>query len=307
VALVDDIRAACAHVAARARSVAIDGAAIAPYSESLSIPEAGAGLDPAVHLVDAPVEDLAAFYLTLDAVNFGSGWFPELRKREGLSGYGTLAAGLRDRFAQAGPWFPSELSRIDPQEVADVTGQDPGHQLVPLWTAHLRLLGERVGREHGGDWLDVVAAAGGSAVGLVELLEGWESFGDVSEYQGRPVPFLKRAQLAAADLHLAGVVDFDDLGRLTMFADNLVPHVLAVDGVLHYAGWLSSRIERGELLEHGAPEEVEIRACAVHAVELLVEARSDTTAQAVDHVLWNRGQEARYKALPRHRARCTAY
>ena len=28
---------------------------------------------------------------------------------------------------------------------------------------------------------------------------------------------------------------FDDLRRLTMFADNLVPHVLRIEGVLHYS------------------------------------------------------------------------
>ena len=57
-----------------------------------------------------------------------------------------------------------------------------------------------------------------------------------------------------------------------MFADNLVPHVLRLDGVLWFDPELVARIERGELIEHGSPEEVEIRACAVHAVELLVAA-----------------------------------
>jgi hypothetical protein len=52
---------------------------------------------------------------------------------------------------------------------------------------------------------------------------------------------------------------------------------------------------------------VEIRAVALHAVELLVQARGDTTATGVDYILWNRGAGARYKARPRHRAPCTAY
>ena len=39
----------------------------------------------------------------------------------------------------------------------------------------------------------------------------------------------------------------------------------------------------------------------------LVAARGDTSAQAVDHLLWNRGAGARYKAHPRPRARTTAY
>ena len=58
---------------------------------------------------------------------------------------------------------------------------------------------------------------------------------------------------------------------------------------------------------HGSPEEVEIRACSVHAVELIVSARPGTCAAEVDLLLWLRGQEPRYKAVPRHRSRCTAY
>jgi hypothetical protein len=67
------------------------------------------------------------------------------------------------------------------------------------------------------------------------------------------------------------------------------------------------RIDAGERLEHGSREEVEMRACAVQAVELIVAARGDTSAQAVDHLLWNRGAGAHYKSHPRPRARTTAY
>ena len=44
--------------------------------------------------------------------------------------------------------------------------------------------------------------------------------------------FFKRAQIAANDLVLAGVAEFADIDRLTVFADNLLPHVLRLDGVL---------------------------------------------------------------------------
>jgi hypothetical protein len=121
------------------------------------------------------------------------------------------------------------------------------------------------------------------------------------------VPFLKRAQIAAADLARAGVSRFTDVAQLTMFADNLVAHVLRLDAVLRFAPALVARIEAGELIEHGSPAEVEIRACALHAVELIVSARGDTCAADVDQLLWTRGQQPRYKASPRHRSRCTAY
>src|SRR5690606_5243227 len=98
---------------------------------------------------------------------------------------------------------------------------------------------------------------------------------------------------------------------LTCFADNLVPHVLRHEGVLRYAPALAERIAREELLPSGAPEEVEIRAAGVHAVERLVEAiraaGGHATAHAIDMALWRRGQDPAIKAHPRHRTRCPFY
>jgi hypothetical protein len=152
---------------------------------------------------------------------------------------------------------------------------------------------------------------------LVELL-AWEHrmYRDVSEHEGERIPLFKRAQITAVDLALAfggeGPGRFDDLDRLTMFADNLVPHVLRLAGVLRYDDALLARIEAEELLQHGSTEEVEIRAVAVHAVEEVVAALhaqgvSDATAGQVDMALWHRGGRPEAKAHPRHRTRTTAY
>ena len=176
-----------------------------------------------------------------------------------------------------------------------------------LFARSLRDLGQHVTSEHGGRFASVVQAAGGQAEELVRVLSRWDSFADVSSYGSIEVPFLKRAQIAAADLARAGVGALAGLDRLTMFADNLVPHVLRLDGVLRFDPALVGRIERGELLEHGSAPEVEIRACALRAVELIVHARDGTTAAEIDHLLWNRGQRPEYKSVPRHRSRCTAY
>ena len=160
---------------------------------------------------------------------------------------------------------------------------------------------------HGGSFLALARSGDGSAVALAEHLARLPTWHDVSPYDGAQVPFFKRAQLAAADLHLQGIAPAADIAALTLFADNLVPHVLRIDGVLEFDAELVARIDRGELIEHDAPEEVEIRACALHAVELLVAAHGGTTATAVDNALWHRGAAPRYKAHPRHRARTTAY
>lgn len=185
------IRRICREVAASASLVHINSDYIPAYAASLPLQMAtSAELDPRCHYLGKE-EKTVAFLLTLDTINFGSGYFPHLRKRPGMSGY------------------------------------------------------------------------------------------------------------------------FNDLDQLTIFADNLVPHVLRMDGVLIYEESLIDRIAAGTLIPAGSAEEVEIRACALHAVELIkkeiLKSKRIITSSELDYLLWNRGQQPHYKAVPRHRTRCVFY
>src|SRR6185295_4541441 len=132
--------------------------------------------------------------------------------------------------------------------VAGVLGQEPAHELMTLYADALRALGRFLGGRRA---LELVSEARASAERLAAMLAfGMPFFDDVG--------FWKRAQIAANDLALAGVAEFHDLDRLTIFADNLVPHVLRVDGALVYEPALAARIDAGELVPPGE-EEREIR------------------------------------------------
>jgi hypothetical protein len=288
--LTDDVRRHCATVAAGARWVEIDVDALGRV-EPGPPPE----LDRERHYLDGPPEAVASYMLTLDAINFGSGWFPTLRKRPRSSGYYTVAWALADHWRARAGWSAGELRAMTTAEVAGVLGQDPEHELMGLYARALRSLGEFLGDRTA---LDVVASAEGSAERLAEMLAAGMPFFD-------DTGFYKRAQIVPNDMALAGVAAFHDLDRLTIFADNLVPHVLRVDGVLRYDAVLAERIDRGELLEPGGPEE-EIRACAVHACELIAQ-RLGVPPRVLDTWLWNRGQQPTYKARPRHRTRTVFY
>jgi hypothetical protein len=303
--ILDELRQACASVADRASHVRINHQAIPRYATALDLQPRGQAAGEAPGLDSR--EERAAFWITLDAINFGSGWFPTLKKRPGRSGYFTIAAGLRERFERHGPWSASELATLTKSRLADTLGQTPAHELMGLFARSLNDLGHQLADGHGGSFEALVDSAGGSAQTLATHLARWECFSDTSSYEELRVPFLKRAQITAADLQRSGAAHFKDIDRLTMFADNLVPHVLRLDGVLKFGPELTERINREELLKHGSPEEVEIRACALHAIELIVSARPGATAALVDQILWQRGQGAYYKARPRHRCRCRAY
>jgi Potential Queuosine, Q, salvage protein family len=288
--LLDEVRSSCRAIAESARFVSIDlDAAREPE------PAPPPALDPETHYLEGSREDVAAYLLTLDAINFGSGWFPTLRKRPGCSGYFTVAWGLADRFRAHGPWSNAELRRLERPDLAAVLGQAPAHPLMHLYTEALRDLGRFLGERTA---LDLVEQADGSAERLAtQLARGMRFFDDRG--------FYKRAQIAPSDLALAGLVEFHDLDRLTIFADNLVPHVLRVDGVLRYDPALTAHIDAERLLPAGAQER-EIRACALHACEQLAE-RTGTPPRLLDIRLWNRGQAPEYKAIPRHRTRSVYY
>jgi hypothetical protein len=284
--LCDAVRENAAAIAADARWVRIDLDRVGEI-EPGPRPE----LDPERHYLEGSREDVAAYLLTLDAINFGSGWFPTLHKRAGCSGYYTVSWALADRFRVQGPWSNDELRSIGADELADVLGQERGHELMDLYAAALRQLGGWLGSDRPIDRI------GDSAEALAEALVAMPFFDDVG--------FWKRAQITANDFHLAGIAEFADIDRLTIFADNLVPHVLRVDGVLVYDDGLAARIDSGELLPPGA-EEREIRGCAVHACELIA-AELGIPARDLDVMLWNRGQGERYKSRPRHRTRTVYY
>lgn len=288
--IIDRVRESCRELAESARWVTIDVERLGALD-----PRPAPQLDAERHYLEGSPEEVAHYLLVLDSINFGSGWFPTLRKRPGMSGYFTVASSLTDFWRSGGGWPADELPSLSADDVASVLGQEPGHELMDLYAEALRDLG---GFLAGRRAIDVVAEADGSAERLASMLaEGMPFFDDTG--------FWKRAQIAPNDLALAGVAEFGDLDRLTIFADNLVPHVLRVDGVLSYHPGLAARIDEGELLPPGG-EEREIRACAVHACELLSE-RLGVPAREIDTALWHRGQAPRYKAIPRHRTRTVFY
>jgi hypothetical protein len=275
----DKVRTACRAVAEKAIHVRINYDLIPTYASSLPVHKAiTPELDPQNHYLDHG-EGTVAFILTLDSVNFGSGYFPHLQKHPGMSGYFTVTSALNDYFKNQGPVSAYQLRNTTREDCAKIFGQDlnnpPVKELMQHFSKALNDLGRYLLENFGGRFDNLVAFANASVDRFVEILIKMPYFNDVESYDNFNVPFYKRAQLAAADLALAfngnGWGHFNDLDKLTIFADNLVPHVLRVDNVLTYEKNLVDRIDSGEMIPSGSPEEVEIRATAVHAVELLKE------------------------------------
>lgn len=294
VSLTDEIRASCKQIASSAEYVRIDLNALEEVH-----PGPPPALHPEFHYLEGSPGDVADYLLALNAINFGSGWFPTLHKRsyEGrnVSGYFTVAWALADHARSHGPPTAAWLRHLSTSQIACILEQRADHELMSLYAQALRELGRFLGDRHA---LDIVTAAGGSAERLAETLaRGMAMFDDRG--------FYKRAQIVPNDLALAGIADFGDLDCLTIFADNLVPHVLRCEGVLVYDADLAALIDQGQPLPMGQAER-EIRACALHACELISQ-RTGIVPRKLDTWLWTRGQQPQYKARPRHRCRTVFY
>lgn len=298
------VRDGFAAVAATADHVKIRHDRIDAYADSLPSAPPENVFDTDHHFIGS-TEDTAAYVLALDAINFGSGYKP-LMVKEGWSLidgsiYFTVSTRLKNEFENAAPWNASRMAALTDDDCRRVLALPRGRysdEFAGLCRAALNELGAAVQ----GRFMDYVPD---TAAALTAKLAALPHFHDVHDYKGRSIPVLKRAQIAAADLHLAfgrlGRDLFPDASRVTMFADNAVPHVLRIDGILEYAPALAEKIAAGVYLPSGSAEEVEIRACAGHAVELIA-ARKGLKALNIDHILWHRSAEnSDYRKSPTHR------
>ena len=267
------------------------------------------GPTPALGAFD---ESEAVQSLALNAINFGSGYHDIVRKEPGMSGARTMMFRLVRYVEGSGPLHADRLRRITLEDCSQIFGQeldgDATEQLMARFTTALNDRGTFLD-QNGGTARAVLEACEHSAVTLAQSLTEMPFYRDVETYDGRPVSFYKRAQITPADLYRAGIWQFSDLTELTAFADNLVPHVLRLDGAIEVDEEVVTAMEKGERLEPGSAPEVELRAAAVTAVEELVKRidNQQVWPMHLDEWLWERGGGPRYKAVRRPRSRSVFY
>lgn len=248
------------------------------------------------------------FIFVMDAMNFC--FWPS----EGFE-YDTLAVSLKNV-------LESDPNALDADKLASVTSETvhswfPKKCPIPNLSERvdrLQELGSVLDKEFGGLAANLVAAAKGSAVSLVRLiLMYFPGFRDTVVHEGRLIHFYKRAQILVADIWGAygrpkdhnHPYCFNDMKELTMFADYRVPQILRHVGILKYSDRLAAMIDSFTEIPFGSPEETEIRACTVVAVEML---QKELSAQGLfllsvelDWLLWQRGEDMKDDIAPHHR------
>ena len=316
----EDIRLKTRLVAEAAKFVTIHFDKLDAYAKTLPIETIkNPPLDADCHYL-GHAENTLLYFLTLEAINFGSGYFPYLKNSMEGSGYFTVAKAWKVYFEQNSPVTAVDLTQLTTQDCLTIFGQsndnEPIVELMSLFAIALNQVGDFLLEKFDGEVKRMFESVHHSAEGLVNLLIQIPCFQDFATYGELRVPLLKRAQITVADISLAfgnkGLGRFKDLNQLTIFADNMVPHVLRCDGIITYEASLANTIDTKQLVAAGSTEEIEIRACAIHVVELLrakfEAAGFDFTSVDLDYLLWNRGQDAFYETtFPIHLTRTTFY
>jgi len=112
--------------------------------------------------------------------------------------------------------------------------------------------------------------------GLIErLVSEFARFNDVTLYDGHAIKIYKLAQLAIwflySSLGKIGKLPIEDMGKMTAFADYIVPVGLRLLGVTRYSAELEAAIRSHQLIPRDSRWEVEIRAHCIYAIALLTE------------------------------------
>ena len=304
-------------VAAESRHVTVYEPAVAKLAEEISSGNVGIPpWDSDHHYFDGTPATVS--YLTvLDTVNFCF-WPPPGERRWGillddsfLSGYVGMAYALRRAMEKGVPLTSAEyLAGIKTSEFARIIDGSGTLQLIENRSAALRELGFLLLKEYEGEARLMIEQASESAVGLARnLAKKLVSFRDKALYRGRPVWFLKRAQILAADLYGAfqgrAWGAFTDMDQITAFADYKVPQVLRQHGILRYAPSLASLVDGMMPIPAGSVMEVELRAATIAAVErlreILAQSGKSFLSPELDWMLWSMGQRDDFRKKPYHR------
>jgi hypothetical protein len=172
------------------------------------------------------------------------------------------------------------LARITRPELNEVF---KGNIEIPMLDEKLDVLrqaGRVLAEKYGGHFHRFVHSCSpklyDNGYGLIDrLVNEFPRFNDASLLDGHEIKFYKLVQLGIwmlyATLSRTGKFPVDDIGKMTAFADYIVPVALRLHGITSYSAELESAIQSHELIPRDSRWEIEIRAHCIYATALLTE------------------------------------
>ncbi|KAL4713958.1 hypothetical protein ACJJTC_015612 [Scirpophaga incertulas] len=244
-------------------------------SKKLEIPDTGANIQYLVKEDNRALD----FIFVADSLNFCFWSYTESKKWtvNGHSGYYALEAALIRALEEGHNITDPKFYSVMNMEQLQLILRSDNDVQIPLLDNRLSVLhevGEVLLKKYKGTFRTCIVEANKSAINLLNIIvNSFPCFRDEAVYNGANVSLYKRAQILIADIwNFCGGNDwgeFHDIDKITMFADYRIPQVLSYFGILSYSDNLMEKLQKDILLPSGSVEEVEIRGCSIHAVELL--------------------------------------
>ncbi|CAN8065225.1 unnamed protein product [Agarophyton chilense] len=220
--------------------------------------------------------------------------FTVLYKSTPYTGYWALCAAVNRAIDEQIPITdPHFMTTVDHQTLSHIF-RSATSTPIPLLEQRVHVLnqaGHVLETNFNSSVLFLIQSAHASSQKLIQLLvSNFQSYDDSFPFdalstsesyqlpateQSRPpkLCFFKRAQILVADIWACFASSnkhhFDDIHQLTMFADYRVPQILVWLNALKYTDSLMSDLKSQLELQSGSRREIEIRACSIHAVELI--------------------------------------
>lgn len=271
--------------------------------------------------------------LVIDTLNFCF-WTPgddTKWKVSGQTGYFALCAAIcRALDEGVDITDPALYSKISEEKLAHILrGDDPTTRcpLIPERVQCLHEVGSKMLEKYEGKFENCVLKCQKSALRLLDLIVSeFPCFRDEADFAGQRVGIYKRAQILVGDIWACfrgeGLGEFEDIQKITMFADYRVPQVLVHYGAIEYSTELLQILHTGILLKNGSEQEVEIRGASVYVVEelkdlVLAELKKNhpdvptdkVNSILLDHFLWDyrRKHAAELEYIPFHKTLSVYY
>lgn len=266
------------------------------------------------HLDTKDEQKMLDYLIILDTLNFcfwskNKKWRVSYKGKQ-YSGYFALSLALK-RFFEKNP-AKASLDYFNGISFGEFTkileGEGELLFLMKRWEM-VKAVAAFIETKYNGDSRNFVLSADSEASTLaIKIFNELPFFNDVSYYNGYSVFFLKRAQILVCDIQHAfesrGIGYFKDPEWLTAFADYKIPQILYRLGILVYSRDLRGKIINRILIPSGSPEEIEIRAATIWAVErikktLAVETGKNLYSFQIDNFLWDMSQTEK-TGMPHH-------
>lgn len=271
-----------------------------------------------VFLIEESESDFNFLFL-INTINFSYWSDPNhpkwyfIYKNIKYTGSFALFAALKNALENGYPLFDHNyLKNLSEKDLSEILEK---YQKIPMLDYRLNILrdiGQNFLNSYYQSFYQIYKSSNNSALDLInKIIKIFPSFNDSFLYKNNQYNFLKRAQLVTAMIHGRNNQIFNDIDKLTVFADYRVPQTLRKLGLTDYSQEISNEIKENIYLPEGSAKELEIRISTIQACNILKDFLKQnnikTNSLNIDYYMWKNSKSILEPDFDFHRTRNVFY